>query len=290
MRIAAVNWKIRPVRSDSGFFAHFHDLVSQAHDAGADVVVFPELQVLELLHVEPQLKEKDVPAYLAQYSSHLEDWIQRISASSGMTLVGGSHFRQSPDGIVNACMVAHPVHGGSLGVKNNLTSYERDVWNLTPGSGLLRCPDERIGVTICYDSEFPEAGRALAEGGVLVHCIPAYTETRHGFQRVRWSAHARTIENQIFAVHASLVGSLGREPVPETFGSSAVLSPSMAGFPANSILAETPKNEEGVAIADLNFELLAEVRQTGDVRNWNDRNRGIWRLDRAELPPATTGE
>jgi predicted amidohydrolase len=276
--VATVSWELRRVRSDSEFFAHFYDLVNEAHDKRAQVVVFPELQVLELLHIEPDLKERDVPRYLVQYAQAIEDWIARISDSSGMIIVGGSHFKETPEGIINCCAVGHPALGVIIGPKNNLTAYEKEMWQLAPGDGLVRLYDSHLGVTICYDSEFPESGRALAEEGVLVQCVPAFTETQYGYQRVRWSCRARAIENQNFVVHSSLVGSLGREPVPSTYGSSAILCPSLPLFPVSGVLAETPMNEEGVAVAELDLELLDEARETGDVRNWNDRHRSEWRL------------
>ncbi len=278
IRVAAVAWKLRPIRGDSEFFGHFYDLVNEAHGQDAEVVVLPELQVLELLHLEPDLAPHLAARYLAQYADALEDWLKRISGSSGMTLVGGSYFKETEQGIVNACAVADPTRGLALGTKNNLTSYEKEMWDLQPGHGLARPHDPRLGVTICYDSEFPESGRALAEEGVLVQCVPAFTETRRGFQRVRWSCRARAIENQNFVVHASLLGSLGREPVPSTYGSSAVLTPCIEPFPVSACLGETKLGEEGVAVADLDLDALEAARDVGDVRNWNDRHRGEWML------------
>lgn len=276
LRAAVVAWELRAVRSDSEFFAHAYDFIESAHGAGANLIVFPELVVLELLQLEPDLAEHKAARYLAQFAKEFEGWVARIAASSGLTIVAGSHFRKVENGFANVCAIADPEHGVVLGAKNNLTTYERNTWGLQAGRGLAKPHDPRLGVTICYDSEFPESGRALAEEGVLVHAIPAFTETRYGFQRVRWSAHARAIENQNFVIHASLIGKLGREPVPSTYGSSAILTPSIEPFPVTCVLAETPLGEEGVVVADLDLDALAEAREQGDVRNWNDRHHGEW--------------
>ncbi len=280
IRVATVAWKLRDIRRDSEFFGHFYDLVNEAHRQGAEVVVLPELQVLELLNLEKDLAEHKAARYLAQFAEAIEDWLKRISCSSGMTLVGGSYFKENGVGLVNVSAIADPARGLALGTKNNLTAYERDVWGLRPGHGLAKPHDARLGVTICYDCEFPESGRALAEEGVLVQCVPAFTETQRGFQRVRWSCKARAIENQNFVVHASLLGSLGREPVPSTYGSSAILTPSIEPFPIQAILAETSLGEEGVVVADLDLDMLEVARDSGDVRNWKDRHSGEWQLRR----------
>ena len=277
-KVAVVSWKLRPISGDGDFFGHLFDFVNEAHATGANVLVLPELFVLELMQLEPEVKEVNVPKYLAQYGEVLEEWLQRICESSGMIIVGGSHFKNSSRGILNVCAVAHPQLGIALTEKNNLTNYEQEIWGLARGSGLAKLPDTRLGVTICYDCEFPESGRALAENGVLLQCVPAFTETEHGFHRVRYCSHARAIENQIFVAHASLVGDIGREPVPSTHGSSAILSPTIHPYPAAGVLAETTINEEGLAIAELDFDELLEARQLGDVRNWHDRSNSDWRF------------
>jgi len=276
-RAAAAAWKIRHVRSDSKYFAHFYDLVSAAHDEGANLVVVPELHVLELLPIEPDLDVRKAAKYLAQYAEAVEGWIKRISDSSGMIIVGGSHFKETPDGIKNVCAIGIPEQDLVFSEKNNLTEYERQVWDIQEGSGLASLPGN-LGVTVCYDSEFPEAGRALAESGTLVHCVPSWTETQRGFQRVRWCCQARAVENQNFVIHSSLLGGLGYEPVPHTYGSSAIIAPSVEPFPVNPVLRETEMNEEGVIIADLDFEMLEEARTNGEVCNWRDRHSGTWTL------------
>lgn len=263
------------MRSDSRFWGHFHDLVSEAHDEGAQLVVFPELQILELLSIEPKVEAADAAKYLVQYSHAIEDWIARISESSGMTIVGGSHFVETDEGIKNVCAIGIPGFGVVRAEKNNLTVYERDVWSIVSGRGLQLVPNG-LGVTICYDSEFPQGARNLSEAGMKVQCVPSWTETQRGYQRVRWSCLARAVENQNYVIHASLVGDLGREPVPSTFGSSAIITPSVEPFPVEAILRETPLQEEGVIVADLDFDRLEEARSKGEVTNWQDRDSGDW--------------
>ena len=277
IRVASVAWKLRHVRGDSDYFGHFYDLVNEAYHEGAKVVVFPELHVLELLPLASDLYAEDAAKFLVQYSEAIEEWIQRISTSSGMIIVGGSHFRYDGDLIKNVCAVGIPGSELVFAEKNNLTVYERDVWNLANGTGLSLLP-ENLGVTICYDSEFPAAGKALAEAGMLIQCVPSWTETQRGFQRVRWSCLARAVEHQHYVVHAALVGELGREPVPTTFGSSAIIAPSVEPFPLNSVLRETQMNEEGVVVAELDLDLLVDARSSDEVQNWLDRDSGNWEV------------
>ena len=50
---------------------------------------------------------------------------------------------------------------------------------------------------ICYDVEFPELGRILAEEEIQILFIPFWTDTKNGYLRVRICAQARAIENEV---------------------------------------------------------------------------------------------
>lgn len=277
MRLAVASWELRDCRSWSDFETHFQELAGQASAHAADVLVLPEFCCFELLNMRPDLPEAEVGGWLETFSDAIENLCRFSADWHRMAIVGGSHVKRTEKGLMNVSCVAEPDGRWTLCPKVNLTRYESDVMALAPGSGLPVLADRRLGVTVCYDCEFPESGRALAERGVLVQCVPTFTETIRGHQRVRWCCQARAVENQVFVAMASLVGSLGREPVPETYGSSAVFCPSAEPFPQSAILAETPPNVEGVAVADLDFTALAWCRANGDVRNWLDRHRGVWR-------------
>lgn len=279
MKIAAVNWKLRPDSSIEGFFTHVEELLVQCE--GADVVVMPELPCLECLDLEAGVEMPTMPGSLADLFEPEWHRFASLAAQYSCTLVAGSYFRRTGHGVVNTAVVARPDGNLCLDIpKVVMTQFEAVDWGITPGQGLRELPGQ-LGVTVCYDSEFPEAGRVLAESGVLVQCVPSYTETRHGFTRVRGSCLARAIENQIVVVHSSLVGSLSREPVPNAVGSSAILVPPVDPFPHDGILVETASDEEAVAIAEIDLADLHYARNQGDVRNWNDRHTGDWSLEAA---------
>jgi predicted amidohydrolase len=271
IRAAAINWAIRPVADYNGFATHLETLVRAAAAQGANLVVLPECIDLERLSYAPAMPAHEIKQWLTRDTQRSFDLIQSLAASLNITLVGGTHLFETGAAVVNRCPIA--ARGQmTFQDKINLTQYELHEWGIAGGRGLY--PAGPVGVTICYDSEFPVSGRNLAEAGVWVQCVPAYTETQRGFQRVRWSCQARALEHQVYVIHASLVGSLGAEPVPETYGSSAIIAPSVAPFPVSAVLAETALGTEGIAVADLDRALLETARNSDDVRNWHDRDRG----------------
>lgn len=277
MTVAAVNWKVRPTDSVAGLFDHCHDLVRQCEGAG--LIVFPENISLELVGLYQALPLSEMAGALADALEPEFGRFGQLAKESDCTLVAGTHFVRQGGQVLNCAVVALPDGRVTTDVpKIVMTQFEANEWGVSGGFGVRELPDRRFGVSVCYDCEFPGSARSLAENGALLLCVPAYTETRHGYQRVRWCCQARAIENQIYVVHASLVGNLGREPVVRTYGTSAILTPCLDGFPVTGRLAETAEGIEAVALADCDFAALTASRGQGDVRNWDDRDKGDWRV------------
>jgi predicted amidohydrolase len=78
--------------------------------------------------------------------------------------------------------------------KRILTPFER-AWRVAPGRQLrvFETVLGRIGVAICYDSQFPLLVRAQAEAGAELILIPSCTEYLSGYHRVRAAAQARAL-------------------------------------------------------------------------------------------------
>lgn len=271
MRVAAVSFS---VDGKQPFANRLSQSVKGAADRGADLIVLPELAVLGMVDATAPADGPELVAWLSDRADGYVDLLWNLASETGTTIVGGSHLEHRGGGVRNVCAVVSPrrIHRVE---KRVLTQWEANTWGLEPGDAAL--PDIDLGVLVCYDCEFPELARPLALAGCRVLCVPSFTETAHGFGRVRLSCHARAIENQLFVVQASLIGSLGREPMPGSYGSSAILAPCVPPFPASGVLAETPRNRAGIAIADLDVEVLETARASGDVRNFEDSKRLLGR-------------
>jgi predicted amidohydrolase len=129
----------------------------------------------------------------------------------------------------------------------------------------------KIGILVCYDVEFPEAARVLAEGGVQILFVPSCTDERQGFCRVRYCAQARASENQIYVAMTSTVGNLPEVPCMAThYGQAAILTPSDYFFARDGIAAEGSVNQEQMVISDVDLALLDEQRVNGTVLPLDD--------------------
>jgi predicted amidohydrolase len=83
---------------------------------------------------------------------------------------------------------------------------------------------------------------------------------------VRYCAHARAVENQMYVIHSSTVGSLPMIPaVSLNYGQAAILTPSDFAFSRDGILAEGNFNQEMMIIGELNLKTIADSRSTATV-------------------------
>lgn len=135
----------------------------------------------------------------------------------------------------------------------------------------------KVAMIICYDIEFPELVRmAKARGADVIFC-PSCTDDRHAFHRVRYTSHARTIENQVYVVVTGTVGSLPTvDFMRANFGQAAVLTPNDIPFPPRGVLVEGELNNDMLVTADLDLQLLYDVREKGSVTTWRDRRIDLY--------------
>jgi predicted amidohydrolase len=122
--------------------------------------------------------------------------------------------------------------------------------------------------------EFPEIARAAARLDAHILLVPSCTDDRQGFLRVKYCAHARAIENQMYVIVAHTVGSLPMVPaVHLNYGQAAILTPSDFPFSRDGILAEGNPNQEMMVIAELNLRTIGEARTSGTVLPLVDSRR-----------------
>jgi predicted amidohydrolase len=161
----------------------------------------------------------------------------------------------------------------------HITPQERRDWVIEGGHELsvFETDAGRIGMLICYDVEFPELGRLLADEEMDILFVPFWTDTKNGYLRVRHTAQARAVENECYVVICGSVGNLPSiESLDIQYAQSAVFSPSDFAFPHDAVLNETTPNTEMIFFSDLDFTRLKLVRSEGSVTNLKDRRQDLF--------------
>jgi predicted amidohydrolase len=170
--------------------------------------------------------------------------------------------------------------------KIHVTPDEVRVWGMQGGNKIETFDTDcgKIGVLICYDSEFPELSRLLADDGMDILFVPFLTDTQNGYSRVRHCSQARAIENECYVAIAGSVGNLPNvHNMDIQFAQSVVFTPCDFAFPTNGIKAEAIANSEMTLIADVDIDLLRELNQFGSVKNLRDRRKDLFDLKKKVL-------
>ena len=177
--------------------------------------------------------------------------------------------------MVNRCALVVPNVGSVCQDKQIMTRFEREEWFVSSG-GPLQIFDThlgRIGVLICYDSEFPMLGRALADVDILL--VPSCTEAASGYWRVRIGSMARALENQCVTAMSSCIGPADwSEALGTSYGAGGIFCPPDVGFPSTGVLAAAEINVPGWTFAEVDIAQISRVRADGVVLNrnhWEDQ-------------------
>jgi predicted amidohydrolase len=218
---------------------------------------------------------------LSDYTPKVAELLSGLSLRYGLTLIGGSHPLRRNGQLLNVSHICLPSGQVVLQPKIHITPNERRWWGISGGLTLsaIETPKAKIGVLVCYDIEFPEAARFLADQGAEILFVPFCTDNRQGYLRVRYCAHARAIENQIYVALAGNVGNLPDvENMDIQYGQAAVLTPSDFPFARDGIAAEADSNEETLLICDLDLDDLHQSRGGGTVTPRVDRRTDLFQL------------
>jgi len=284
VRVATVQLAMRPVDSFDSFASNVAYFTEIAADYRSDFVVFPELFTLQLLSAEPQkLSPHESIEALTEYAGRFTEFMRELAMRHNINIIGGSIPTRSQGGAVKNIAYIF-LRDGAVHVQDKIhpTPNERFWWNITGGDKVLAIPTDCgvIGVLICYDCEFPELARRLADQGALILFVPFCTDERQSYLRVRYCAQARAVENQLYVVMAGNVGNLPKvENMDIQYAQSCILTPCDFPFARDGIAADTTPNAETVAFADLHLDDLIRARNSGTVTNLKDRRFDLYRID-----------
>ncbi len=279
IRVASLQYFIRPVKSFDEFAAQVKALVDTAKDYKCHLMVFPEYFTVQLLTLGDLERPISVQVRdLAGKVSQVLELFRSLARKQEIYIVAGSMpvIEERDDQVYNQCFFFNSRGDHGVQSKLHLTRWEAEEWMVSAGEHLRVFETDfgKVAVTICYDVEFPEIVRVAARSGAQLLVVPSCTDDRQGFLRVRYCAHARTIENQLYAIHATTVGSLPMVPaVSLNYGQASILTPSDFAFARDGILAEGVPNQESMVIGELNLSTIAESRSRGTVLPLRDSQK-----------------
>lgn len=293
MKIATATYPIDWHDSWASYEAKITAWVADAAYNGADLLVFPEYGAMELA----SLSGLEVAGNIEQSMRAVDALLPQANALyAGLAKTHNVHIlgASAPcyDGNVrpsNRAMFFAPNGTQTYQDKQIMTRFERDPMDVRP-NGPLTVFDTalgKIGVIICYDSEFPDLARTLVEAGVEILLAPSCTSSLAGYWRVRIGAMARALESQCIVVHSPTTGPAPWNPtVDMNIGAAAIYGPPDMGFPDTGVLAEGVLNVPAWVYADVSLEAVHAVRADGrvlNVQHWEEQAKHVTKVTVAKV-------
>lgn len=279
-RTAAVQYYLADIAHFEQFKHQVTHYVRTASEYGVQFLLFPEFMTTQLMSIGDETGAALPIERLPDFTNDYLALFGELAKEYGMYIVGGTHVVEVEGGkLRNRAHLFHPDGKVDVQDKIHLTPTEVTEWNMSKGDGVevFQTPFGTIAMLTCYDIEFPEIVRiARAKGADVIFC-PSCTDDRHGFHRVRYCCHARTIENQIYVVATGTVGALRKvDFMRANYGQAAIIAPNDIPFPPGGIIAEGVINDDMLVVGDLDLSLLEEVRKNGSVMTWRDRRTDLY--------------
>ncbi len=226
--VAAAQWLATPGDPEANLAAARH-WIGQAAAAGADLVVLPELWPCGY---DMGSLARDAAAAAEPVPGPRTEVLGALARQHGIWVFAGSVPERDGDLICNTALVFN--RDGVLVARHRKAHLYRPTGEhalFAPGRRLTSFSDPELGhvaVTVCYDGDFPEVGRALAARGADLVIQPSAYE---------WEAHAYWDRYYPGAALANgqwwvLVNQCGTTASGTLLGASKIISP------AGEVLAE----------------------------------------------------
>ena len=279
-RVAAVQFALKPVASFAEWAAQAEAYVCTARrEFSAECVVLPEYCTASLMSI-PVNGRPGTAHDAAAYAPRYVELFKGLAMRENLAILAGTQLVAEGNKLYNTAHLFHPDGRIDTQRKLHLTPTETRAWGINPGDALklVELPFGKAALLTCYDIEFPELARQARSRGAQVLFCPSCTDDRHGFHRVRYTAQARAIENQVYVILSMTVGSLPIDDLRAHQGQAAILTPCDYPFPTAGVLAQGELNQDMVVAADLDMEAITRAQSGGSVRTWQDRRKDLYPL------------
>ena len=281
IRLGLVQWQMRPLANLEALFEQSEFFIDVVSGYNSDFVLFPELFIAPLMADYNHLNEADAIREISHFTEPIRKKFQEFAIAYNINIITGSMPFTEDGNLYNVGFLCKRDGTSEMYTKIHITPNEVQYWGMKGGSEIKTFDTDcgKIGIMICYDVEFPELSRLMADEGMEILFVPFLTDTQNAYTRVKLCAQARAIENECYVAIAGCVGNLPRvNNMDIQYAQAAVFTPSDFAFPSNGIKAEATPNTEMTLIADVDLDMLKKLHEMGSVRILKDRRHDLYKI------------
>lgn len=237
------------------------ELLKQAADKGAQVACLQELFYGPYFCAEQKTKWYDITERIPDGPT--VKLMQEIAKKHKMVLVVPM-YEEDITGVYYNTAAVIDADGSYLGKfrKIHIPHCDPGFWEkyyFKPGNlgyPVFNTKVGKVAVYICYDRHFPEGWRCFGLNGAEIVFNPSATVA--GLSEYLWKLEQpAAAANNIY-----YVGAINRPGREEPWNIGEFYGTSYFANPRGQIIAEAPRDKSDVVIADMNLDLIREVRNT----------------------------
>jgi predicted amidohydrolase/GNAT superfamily N-acetyltransferase len=281
VRLGLIQWQMRLYKNEEELMQQAEFFIDALAAYKADFAVLPEFFNAPLLALYNNDNEAESFRKLSNHTEGIRKTLTQLAVKYNINIITGSMPGVINNRLHNIGYLCKRNGEFDMYEKIHVTPDEAKYWAIQGGEEVRVFDTDcgKIGILICYDVEFPELPRLLADQGMNILFVPFLTDTQSAYNRVRHCAQARAIENECFVAICGSVGNLPKvENMDIQYAQSAVFTPCDFAFPTTGVKSEATANTEMLLVADVDLTLLDDLHNRGSVTNLKDRRKDLYTL------------
>jgi N-carbamoylputrescine amidase len=231
-------------------------LIRRAADAGASLVVFPEMSILEFFPRAPH--RYDAFALAEEIPGPTLHWFAEHARRHEIAVVY-NHYERSAEGVYFDTSVVVARDGSVRGRQRMMHIAEEPGYNekfyYAPGWDayhVFELAGWRFGIATCYDRHFPEVFRSFIVQGAQLVLIPTAVAKSEPFgETYELEMRAAAVTH---GVYVALANRSGAEPPLEFLGQSMVIDP------LGHVVERLDEKPDQIGTVSLDHDLLMRAR------------------------------
>src|SRR5690606_3495642 len=174
IRLGLVQWQMRHFKTIDAFYEQVEFFVNVMADYKSDFIMFPEFFNTPLLAPFNHLSERESMFKLAELTEEIKNKISEFAISYNINIIAGSMPIVENDDLYNISYLLHRDGKIDEHRKIHITPNEKKFYGMKGGNEIKVIDTDcgKVGLVICYDVEFPELPRILADQGMKILFVP----------------------------------------------------------------------------------------------------------------------
>lgn len=233
--------------------------IHEAASNGADIVLFPEVQLTEFF---PQYKGRDVKSYGIEISDDIVQSLKKACKDNHIMAVPNIYLKEN-DKFYDASLLIDKT-GNIQGIQKMVhiaqaeQFYEQDYYEPSDdGFKVFDTELGKLGIVVCFDRHYPESIRTEVLMGADFILIPTVNTKAEPSEMFEWELRVQAFQN---SVAIAMCNRVGVEDAMEFSGESIAVDAN------GNVLLKADDNEQ-ILYVDIDLDESKKIRSSSPYTN-----------------------